>query len=333
MAATRDRRRDGPHAAVRGRARRLPRLRPRPAVRAAAVDRPRRPAPAGRCGSRSTTGRSPGTGGRGEAWLAARVVDGDADRMGGAIRDVLGRVDALARGEVPAAGRRPRPARRRHRRADPGGRTRRAGRVRVRDLARGVDAGRRGGARGDRAGRHLPGEPHPPPRGAVRRRPVAAVPAPADRRPGAVRRLPRPRPVARRPARRARCSPRSPEPFLVGRRRRHGVSTDPIKGTRPRGRTREQDRALARELLASAQGPGRERDDRGRAAQRPRPGVRAGLRAGAAAPAPRADGRRPAPRDDGDRAAPPRRRTRSTCSRPRSPAARSPARRRSARWS
>ena len=42
----------------------------------------------------------------------------------------------------------------------------------------------------------------------------------------------------------------SPEPFLAidG----EGiVSTDPIKGTRPRGRTREQDRALARELLAS----------------------------------------------------------------------------------
>jgi para-aminobenzoate synthetase component 1 len=43
----------------------------------------------------------------------------------------------------------------------------------------------------------------------------------------------------------------SPEPFLSvsadGR-----VATDPIKGTRPRGRTRVEDRALARELLASA---------------------------------------------------------------------------------
>ena len=42
----------------------------------------------------------------------------------------------------------------------------------------------------------------------------------------------------------------SPEPFLAI----DGdgvVSTDPIKGTRPRGRTRDEDRALARELLAS----------------------------------------------------------------------------------
>ncbi len=43
----------------------------------------------------------------------------------------------------------------------------------------------------------------------------------------------------------------SPEPFLSvdadG-----DVSSDPIKGTRPRGRTREEDRALARELLGSA---------------------------------------------------------------------------------
>ena len=42
----------------------------------------------------------------------------------------------------------------------------------------------------------------------------------------------------------------SPEPFLSADA--HGnVATDPIKGTRPRGRTREQDRELARELLAS----------------------------------------------------------------------------------
>jgi para-aminobenzoate synthetase component 1 len=43
----------------------------------------------------------------------------------------------------------------------------------------------------------------------------------------------------------------SPEPFLAISPRGI-VSTDPIKGTRPRGRTRQEDRALARELLASA---------------------------------------------------------------------------------
>ena len=42
----------------------------------------------------------------------------------------------------------------------------------------------------------------------------------------------------------------SPEPFLSVDQ--DGVvSTDPIKGTRPRGRTRDEDRALARELLGS----------------------------------------------------------------------------------
>jgi para-aminobenzoate synthetase component I len=42
----------------------------------------------------------------------------------------------------------------------------------------------------------------------------------------------------------------SPEPFLAVDAAGH-VTTDPIKGTRPRGRTREQDRELACELLAS----------------------------------------------------------------------------------
>lgn len=43
----------------------------------------------------------------------------------------------------------------------------------------------------------------------------------------------------------------SPEPFLAVTAD-GAVATDPIKGTRPRGRTRDEDRALARELLASA---------------------------------------------------------------------------------
>jgi para-aminobenzoate synthetase component 1 len=43
----------------------------------------------------------------------------------------------------------------------------------------------------------------------------------------------------------------SPEPFLSVDAGGH-VSTDPIKGTRPRGRSREEDRALARQLIASA---------------------------------------------------------------------------------
>jgi para-aminobenzoate synthetase component 1 len=43
----------------------------------------------------------------------------------------------------------------------------------------------------------------------------------------------------------------SPEPFLAVDAE-GAVSTDPIKGTRPRGRTRAEDRALARELLSSA---------------------------------------------------------------------------------
>ena len=43
----------------------------------------------------------------------------------------------------------------------------------------------------------------------------------------------------------------SPEPFLAVTAGGI-VSTDPIKGTRPRGRTRDEDRALARELLGSA---------------------------------------------------------------------------------
>ena len=154
----------------------------------------------------------------------------------GAIRDVLDRVDALERGRGP--------------RRRPDVRARRDGAIDERIPAVAPDApaafvsgtthaawvdGRRGGPRRDRAGRDLPGQPHPPARGPVRRRPVAAVPAPADRRPGAVRGLPRPRPVAR--DRDAAGAPvREPGAVPVASTRTGTVTTDPIKGTRPRGR-------------------------------------------------------------------------------------------------
>ena len=98
--------------------------------------------------------------------------------------------------------------------------------------------------------RDLPGQPDPPPRGAVRRRPVAALPPAADRGPGAVRRVPGPRALARH-----RRAPRPPLGLagavpLRGRRRAR-VARTRSRARRPRGRTRDEDRALARELLAS----------------------------------------------------------------------------------
>ena len=53
------------------------------------------------------------------------------------------------------------------------------------------------------------------------------------------------------PARPRAIMSASPEPFL-SMSASGLVSTNPIKGTRPRGRTRDEDRALARELFASA---------------------------------------------------------------------------------
>ena len=162
--------------------------------------------------------------------------------------------------------------------------------------------------------------------------PWPRLPPPAHRRPGPVRRLPRHRPVAgQRPA--ARAAVRLARAVPVGRWR---AASCPRTRSRAPGRAAATARAGPRarpRAPREPQGPGRERDDRGRAAQRPRAGLRAGLRAGAAAPPARAHGGRPAPRDHRDRPAPPRRRTPSTCSPPRSPAAASRARRRSGRWS
>jgi para-aminobenzoate synthetase component I len=186
----------------------------------------------------------------GEAVLAARAVDGDDARMGARVRDVLDRVDALVLGEVAAA------------RADV--RVRHDGAIDERIPAvapdapaafvsgtprdawlAGVEAVRTAIGRGDLYQANL-----------TRRleAPFAGDPWPLFRR----LRTGDPAlfagyldlgssPAAGTP--RALLSA-SPEPFLSVDSH-GGVSTDPLKGTRPRGRTREHDRALARELLAS----------------------------------------------------------------------------------
>ena len=117
--------------------------------------------------------------------------------------------------------------------------------------------------------RHLPGEPDAPPRDAVRRRSVGAATGgcgPAtrrcSRRSSTSGRRPR-RAAARAAVGLARAVP-------VGSIADGVVASDPIKGTRPRGRDRAEDRALALRAADERQGPRRERDDRRRAAQRPR---------------------------------------------------------------
>ena len=183
----------------------------------------------------------------GEAWLAARAVDGDRPRRRASA--TCSAVDAFARGDVPPPGRRPRPARRRvderiRGRADAppafvSGTTHAA-------WIDGVDAVRAAIERGEIYQANL-----------TRRleAPFAGDPWPLFRRlrtgdpalfAGYLDLGPSPATGAPRALLSA-----SPEPFLSVDADGH-VTTDPIKGTRPRGRTREQDRALARELLASA---------------------------------------------------------------------------------
>jgi len=185
------------------------------------------------------------------AWLAARAVDGDRAALGRRVRDVLGRVDAFERGEVPDA--------------RPDVRARRDGAIDERIPAaapdapaafvsgtthaawvRDVDAVRAAIERGDiyqanltrRLEAPFAGDPWPLFR-RLRTGDPALFAGYLDLGPSPATGTPR-----------ALLSA-SPEPFLsvdaTG-----SVTTDPIKGTRPRGRSHEQDRALARELLASA---------------------------------------------------------------------------------
>ena len=171
----------------------------------------------------------------GLAWLAARAVDGDVGRRDRRLAEVRARVEALGRGEVgpandPVAGAAP-----------PTFRSLTSHDTWLRDVEAVRDAIERGDIYQANLTRRLEapfdGDPWP-----VFRRLRTGDPAlfagfldlgasPATGRPRALLSA-------------------SPEPFLSidGEGM---VSTDPIKGTRPRGRTREQDRALARELLAS----------------------------------------------------------------------------------
>jgi para-aminobenzoate synthetase component 1 len=176
----------------------------------------------------------------GTAWLGVRSVDGDDGRAGRRAQDVLRRLDALARGELPV--RDPAPEDSELEESTP---TAFVSRTSHPDWIAGVEAVRAAIGRGEIYQANL-----------TRRleAPFAGDPWPLFRRlrtgdpalfAGYLDLGPSPATGAPRALLSA-----SPEPFLsvdgAG-----GVSTDPIKGTRPRGRTRDEDRALARELLAS----------------------------------------------------------------------------------
>ena len=204
------------------------------AARAAPAPGGRRSGPAARCGSGCTTGSSPGTVGRvGPGWPGGRSTATPAPSTA-AWPTCGARLEERLLGPVPGA---------------PSGVAARAG---LHVVARSACLPRRGrgGPRGHRPRRHLPGQPDPPPRGAAsaatRGRSIAVC-GPATRRSSPPTSTSAP---ARR-ARRGRSSPHrrsrsSPPPRTASSR------ADPIKGTRPRGRDRATDRALAAELLASA---------------------------------------------------------------------------------
>ena len=181
-------------------------------------------------GSPSTTGRSPGTVGRGpRGWPVARSTATPGGSAGGCARSASGAIGR--RSSRPASGRRRGAAR------EPEPEL-----VFRSSLDRpAYEAGRRGDPRSDRRRRDLPGEPDPATRDAVRRRPVAALPPAADRRSVAVLGVPRPRP--RRAGSRLRA-----------RQRAGAAAGDPVRLARavPRGR-----RATAASRPTRSRAPGR----------------------------------------------------------------------------
>lgn len=179
----------------------------------------------------------------GRAWLAGRAADGDPDRLARRLRDVRVRLaDWLAMGGPSTVGER-----------TAAGELRFVSGLDRREFEAGVGAVRAAIAAGviyqanlaRRLAAPFSGDPWPLYR-RLRTGDPALFAAYLDLGPG---RGPDDDAAAADP-RRAILSA-SPEPFLAvdptGL-----VTTDPIKGTRPRGRTPDEDRALAQELLSSA---------------------------------------------------------------------------------
>ncbi len=166
----------------------------------------------------------------GSAWLAGRAVDGDRERLGRRLADVSARMSSATHDDPVSLAVGP------ERFVSPVGR---------RDFMAGVERIRSAIAHGDiyqanlsrRLEAPFSGDPWPLYR-CLRTGDPALFAAYLDA------------------GRTSGGGPRailsaSPEPFLALDRHGH-VQTDPIKGTRPRGESREADRALACELLASA---------------------------------------------------------------------------------
>jgi para-aminobenzoate synthetase component 1 len=178
---------------------------------------------------------------RGEAWLGIRQVDGDARRAEARSREVLARVEALAAGYLPN----PRPVPDHRWAAEAAAPEAFTSGTPHAAWVRGVEAVREAIGRGQiyqanltrRLEAPFAGDPWP-----LFRRLRTGDPAlfagyldlGASPATGAPRAL----------------LSASPEPFLSVDAEGN-VSTDPIKGTRKRGRTPAEDRALLRELLAS----------------------------------------------------------------------------------
>ena len=172
----------------------------------------------------------------GRAWLGGRTADGDVEGLNRSLADARRRLEAAAGGRVPAI--------RDSRSPDPLSFVSNLGRP---EFEARVEAVRDAIARGEiyqanltrRLQAPFAGDPWPLYR-RLRTGDPALFAAFLDLGPP---------PAAAEPAPRAILSA-SPEPFLAVDRAGH-VSADPIKGTRPRGRDRDEDRALAAELLAS----------------------------------------------------------------------------------